>query len=162
MVSLLFLVGALLCDLRHRLMPNIPRHLDLVAAFLFFSGLLFTPEFLNGFPSAFLIVIGLLILGLSGANGLVSRLLATRLVVFLGVISYSIYLSHGIVQRVLKVALPTEQFANAPLYVRTGVWLTYLAAVLLAAIALYYVVEHPARLWLRRRFAQRERNVHSN
>jgi len=159
MVSLLFLAGALLCDLRQRLMPDIPRHLDLVAAVLFFFGLRFAPEFANHFPSVFLVVIGVLILGLSGANGLVSRLLATRLAVFLGVISYSIYLSHGIVQRFLKIALPAAQFADAPLYVRAGIWLAYLATILLAAIALYYAVEHPARLWLRRRFARRERRV---
>lgn len=162
MVSLLFLVGALLCDLRHRLMPSLPRHLDLVAAVLFFGGLWFAPEFLQRFPGAFLIVIGLLLLGLSRADGWVSRLLATRPVVFLGVISYSIYLSHGIVLRALKIALPTQSYSDAPLPVRTGIFLTYLATILLAAIALYYTVEHPARLWLRRRFTRRAENVLSN
>lgn len=155
MVSLLFLAGALLYELRQRL--PMPRNLDLAAAILLFAGLLFVPDFLNRYPCAFLIVLGSLILGLSQSHGFVSRLLATRLVVFLGVISYSIYLSHGVVQRVLKVALPAQQFTNASLPIRLGVWLAYLTVILLAAIALYYGVEHPARLWLRRRFAANER-----
>lgn len=150
MVSVLFLAGALMSDLHKRL--PIPPHLDLAGALLLLGGLLFAPEFLNRYPSIFLMVLGTLILGLSNNAGIISRLLATRLTVFLGVISYSLYLSHGIVQRVLKVVLPTWQFSDASLHVRLGIWLVYLATILLAAIALYYGTERPARAWLRRRF----------
>jgi peptidoglycan/LPS O-acetylase OafA/YrhL len=82
---------------------------------------------------------------------MVSRLLAWSPVVFLGDISYSIYLTHGIVQRVLKIVLPAEKFAASSPVVRAGILLAYVAALFALSLCVHYGVERPARNWLRRR-----------
>jgi peptidoglycan/LPS O-acetylase OafA/YrhL len=160
MVSLLFLVGALLWDWRRRRLQSgekVPPQLDTLAVglllvVLWFTAALGTYLFLAGV----LVSVGLLILGLSRADGIFSRLLATRVCVFLGEISYSIYLVHGIVQRLMKIILPAAKFSSSALPVRTGVWLADVTAVLIAALLLYFAVERPARVWLRRKFARRQ------
>jgi peptidoglycan/LPS O-acetylase OafA/YrhL len=80
---------------------------------------------------------------------------ATRLAVFLGEISYSIYLIHGVVLRLLKIVLPSGKYVQSELPVRVGILMVDGVAVLVAAMLLYFLVEHPARVWLRRRFARR-------
>ncbi len=161
-VSLLFLAGAWLWELRRQVLAagkKLPPHLDSLGV----AGLLVTVWLASrsdGWPAAMgiLLAVAILILGLSRADGIFSRLLARRALVFLGEISYSLYLVHGVVQRLLKVALPAERFAAAPLALRTGVWLAAGAAVLVAATLLYYGLEHPARGWLRRRFSRGQMN----
>ena len=160
MVSLLFLAGAGLWELRRQILATgkkLPPHLDSLGV----AGLLLTVWLASwhggGLTAAgILLAMALLIFGLTRADGLFSRLLAQRPWVFLGELSYSIYLIHGVVQRFLKVALPVEKFAMSPWPLRTGVWLVELAAVLLAATLLYFAVESPARGWLRRKFSRRQ------
>src|SRR5665213_35563 len=143
MVSLLFLAGALLWEFRRRTLESqhrLPAHLDSVAVALLFAVLWFAAplgKFL--FPAGVLLAVGLLILGLSRADGIFSRLLAARTCVFLGEISYSVYLVHGIVQRLLKIILPAQNFAASPLPARAGMVLAEFAAVLLAALLLYFL-----------------------
>lgn len=160
MVSLLFLGGALLWDWRRRQIQNdgkIPPHLDTAGFAILFATLAWGG--LAGklaFNAGVLMAVALLILGLSRADGIFSRLLATRACVFLGEISYSIYLVHGIVQRVLKIILPAEKFAADSLPLRAGIVFAEFAAVLLAATLMFFLIEHPARGWLRRKFAARQ------
>jgi peptidoglycan/LPS O-acetylase OafA/YrhL len=54
--------------------------------------------------------------------------------------------------RLLKTVLPAAHFEHAPAPLRWGLAMGNFAAVILAAILLYYCVENPARSWLRRRF----------
>ena len=155
LVSLLFLAGALLWELRRRCRwsgREVPPHLDSVAVLFVFTVLWFAPP-LGAYLSAalFLLAVGLLLLGLSRADGIVSRLLAWSPIVFLGDISYSIYLSHGVVQRILKIILPADKFAASPLAVRVGVLLTFVLALFALSLCVYFTVERPARNWLRRR-----------
>ena len=158
MVSLLFLAGALLWELRRRLLAGgekIFPHWDSAGV-----ALLLVMVWLAGSQggrlagAGVLAASGLLIFGLAQAGGLFSRLFALRGCVFLGQISYSIYLVHGVVQRLWKVMLPAQKFAGAALPVRTGVFLAEITAVLLAAVLLYFLVEHPARAWLHRKFSR--------
>jgi peptidoglycan/LPS O-acetylase OafA/YrhL len=157
MVSLLFLVGALLWDIRRRTLAagrKLPRHLDSAAFALLLAGLWLRTDALY-FKSLLLLAMGLLILGLSREDGLLARLFATRLAVFLGEISYSIYLIHGVVLRLLKIVLPGAKYVHSTLPVRAGILAVDGMMVLVAAMLLYFLVEHPARVWLRRRFARR-------
>ena len=154
MVSLLFLAGAFIWEVRRRLRlgPGVPAHLDWLAAILFFVVLWFAPHQGEYLPATgFLLVAGFLILGLSRTSGPVSRLLAWSPIFFLGEISYSVYLTHGIVQRVLKIILPAEKFAAASLPVRLVVVLAYVACFFAMSLCVYYAVERPARRWMRRR-----------
>jgi len=160
MVSLLFLAGALLWDLRRRLLAlggNMMQHLDSLGVALLLAAVWFAS--VNGgrlAAAGILLAVALMIFGLARADGIFSRLLAARVCVFLGEISYSIYLVHGIVQRLVKVALPASKFAAASLTVRTGIWLADFGLILLAAMLLYFAVERPARGWLRRKFSRRQ------
>jgi peptidoglycan/LPS O-acetylase OafA/YrhL len=154
MVSLLFLAGAFIWELRRRWQggKKIPPHLDLLATGLMFVLLWFDRRLGAYFSAAlFLLATGLLILGLSRATGLISSLLAWAPIFFLGEISYSIYLTHALTQRVLKITLPVEKFAGDPLPLRLGVLLVYAACLLVLALCVYYAVERPARRWLRQR-----------
>jgi peptidoglycan/LPS O-acetylase OafA/YrhL len=96
-----------------------------------------------------LLATGFLILGLSRTTGVISRLLAWTPIFFLGEISYSIYLTHAITQRVLKIALPVEKFAASSLPVRAGVALIFFACLIAISLCVYYAVEKPARKKLR-------------
>jgi len=153
MVSLLFLAGAVVWELRRRLVALGKTMLpptDLVAA-LFLILVLWFERSLGSFVSTslFLVAVAWLIFSLSQKPGMAAKFLAWGPVLFLGEISYSIYLTHGISQRVLKVALSAEKFAAASLAVRIAVLLAYGFCLLALALALYFFVERPARRWLR-------------
>jgi len=157
-VSLLFIAGALLWDLRRRLVSSgwkIPPHLDALA-FTLLLATVWSGSFISWKPAAFgiLLAVMLLIFGLCNEDGIFSRLLATPPCIFLGEISYSIYLIHGCVLRLAKVLLPAQKFTGSTLPVRSAICLTELSAVLLSATLLYFLVEHPARNWLRRIFSR--------
>jgi peptidoglycan/LPS O-acetylase OafA/YrhL len=152
MVSFLFLAGALTWELRRRWQAGqkIPAHLDVLAGGFFFAALWFAPQ-LGAYFSAtlFLLATGFLILGLSRTTGVISQLLAWTPIFFLGEISYSIYLTHAITQRVLKIALPVEKFAASSLPMRAGVAFFFFACLLGIALCVYYAVEKPTRKKLR-------------
>jgi peptidoglycan/LPS O-acetylase OafA/YrhL len=156
-VSLLFLAGAFLWDWRRQRVQagqKIPPQLDTIGVLLLLA-VLWVGAVIGRFltDAGVLLAVALLILGLSGARGIISKLLAARACVFLGEISYSIYLVHGIVLRLVKIILPAQKFALASLSLRATILLADFAGVLAAALLLYFLVEHPARVWLRRRFA---------
>ncbi|HEX7653129.1 MAG TPA: acyltransferase [Verrucomicrobiae bacterium] len=157
MVSLLFLAGACLWEWRRRELAaggGLPRHLDL-AGFLLLPAVLVVadpgPIFTN---AGVLLAIALIIPGLSRADGWGTRLLATRGFIFLGEISYAVYLVHGIVQRLVKIALPVARYEHAAFVVRLALIMGEVAAVMVAATLLYRWVELPARRWLRQRFGE--------
>ena len=74
----------------------------------------------------------------------------TRPVVFLGEVSYSLYLSHTLAQKVLAKLLPATRFEAASPALKLAVVATYLAAIALACLGTYYVVERPSRRVLRK------------
>ena len=160
MVSLLFLTGAGLWKIRYswgKAGGLINEHLDMIGAVMLLFALAIGPVFS---PYVFLILIltafSLLILGVTYRGGIPSYVLSSRPAIFLGEISYSVYLIHGVVLRLLKTVLPAGRFEHSPLLVRLVVISGYFTAVLVAAILLYFCVENPARHWLRRRFESRQ------
>ncbi len=156
-VSLLFLAGALLWDWRRQRLQagkKIPSQWDAMGSLLLLL-VLWVGAVIGRFltDAGVLLAVALLVLGLSGARGFVSCFFSVRACVFLGEISYSIYLVHGIVLRLVKIILPAQKFALASLPLRATVLLADGAGVLVAALLLYLLVERPARVWLRRKFA---------
>lgn len=93
--------------------------------------------------------------GLAGGSGVLAKLLSTRVMVWGGHISYALYLVHALVEKVFKVAFAGVG-ADSPLVVRAGVALLYFAVPIGLAAGLYYLVEEPARKWLRDVWKRRE------
>lgn len=73
-----------------------------------------------------------------------------RWVLLLGEVSYSLYMSHGVVQKVLAILLPPQRFEEAGALVRAGVAFAWILAVALSTWGCYVLVERPARSLMRR------------
>ena len=69
--------------------------------------------------------------------------------IWTGYISYSLYMSHAIVEKVLKVALNPAKYAAASVPVKSGILMLNVGVLLFSAMAVYYFVEIPCRRWLR-------------
>jgi peptidoglycan/LPS O-acetylase OafA/YrhL len=103
---------------------------------------------------------GLVVLGIAlGADAPLLRPLARRRVVFWGEASYSLYMTHEIVNMVVSKVLPAARFRTDDMVVRGGVLLVYGALVTLAAVGTYLWVERPARERLRKVSVPRGRHV---
>jgi peptidoglycan/LPS O-acetylase OafA/YrhL len=90
------------------------------------------------------------ILALAHADrGGLRRWLASSHMIFLGKISYALYMTHAICQLALAHLVPPAVLETS-LLVRTGVVAGYATIVIAAAIAVYYLVEEPSRHWIRR------------
>jgi peptidoglycan/LPS O-acetylase OafA/YrhL len=74
--------------------------------------------------------------------------LSGRVAQYAGRVSYSLYMTHGMIQIILARALPPERFAGVALSVRIGILAVYTAIVLATAIAAYHWIEVPAREWI--------------
>jgi peptidoglycan/LPS O-acetylase OafA/YrhL len=82
----------------------------------------------------------LMIVGIYLESRIGDALIGNRLAVFLGDISYALYLSHILLRQVLNRTWP--------------MWAQVIAAITVAAL-LHYVFERPCRDWLRKRARQR-------
>lgn len=67
----------------------------------------------------------------------------------LGQVSYSLYMTHTLAQKVLYVVLPSGRYGSKSAAVRLAVLLAYLIAVALACLLTYRLVEEPARRTLK-------------
>jgi peptidoglycan/LPS O-acetylase OafA/YrhL len=100
-------------------------------------------------------VIAVLVLSLAGATGWIASVFGSRVMMWGGRISYSVYMTHFILLMVLGEILPAEKFADSNPLVRVGVMaIYYLLAVGVGAVC-YYIVEEPARKAIRRFIARR-------
>jgi peptidoglycan/LPS O-acetylase OafA/YrhL len=93
----------------------------------------------------------LLVIGMAFSHGAVAKFLGSAKLVFLGEISYSLYLTHGIIMVLEKKILPMHHFANSDLVVRIGIAAFWIVVLFASAAGMYLIVERPARNWLRSR-----------
>jgi peptidoglycan/LPS O-acetylase OafA/YrhL len=100
----------------------------------------------------FFAAIAWLIFLLGCKGGALAACLGTGLFVYLGEISYSIYLTHGIDQRILKDVFPVDHFGSFPVFHRLVIFAIYLGSVIGGAALLYHWVEVPARSRMRKIF----------
>jgi peptidoglycan/LPS O-acetylase OafA/YrhL len=68
--------------------------------------------------------------------------------VYLGQVSYALYMTHGLCEIILKRVLPADHFASASIEVRAGIVAIYFCLIAAAAVLTYHYVETPARRWL--------------
>jgi peptidoglycan/LPS O-acetylase OafA/YrhL len=110
-------------------------------------------------PLSSLPLIALFVLACAGATGPVGRLLGSRLLLWGGRISYSVYMTHFIVLMVLGVLLPVERFAGAGLGIRIAVMAGEYAVVIAVGAACYHLVEEPSRKAIRSLIGRRSRQA---
>ena len=79
-----------------------------------------------------------------------SGLWTSRIVIYLGEVSYSLYMAHTLAQKICYKLLPVERFTAASWIVRFGVMLLYLVCIGCLSLGTYYFVERPWRWRLRR------------
>lgn len=145
-VFFLFLTGSALYRLRI-LLPDFPGSWLVTVGLLLFA--VAVSRHFEQSISLIYLAFGLLIFGLSYENGWVSRLLSKRPVVYGGVISYSMYMTHAVVLKFTdaafhKIGIQTQ-----------GAWITgallFIGSALLTASACYHLIEAPCNVALRRK-----------
>jgi peptidoglycan/LPS O-acetylase OafA/YrhL len=90
------------------------------------------------------LVFPFVILAVAESSGVFGRLLGSRLVVYWGRVSYSLYMTHNVTLWLLKAILPFHQGrAGIPLL------FVYITSIGVVAALTYHFVEEPARKWMR-------------
>jgi peptidoglycan/LPS O-acetylase OafA/YrhL len=74
-----------------------------------------------------------------------------RPVRLLGETSYSLYMVHSVVEKILSQLVPPERFAESGLFLRLSLVGAWVVATAVATWACYAFVERPARRYMRRR-----------
>ena len=92
----------------------------------------------------------LLLLGLTSETSLISKLVSSPPALWLGRVSYALYMSHAIAQKLIKILLPPEKYIHSSLNIRLLLLFANVLLILIIATGLYYAVEIPARNFLRR------------
>ena len=115
------------------------------------TGLVVAAPYLFASPAYWmLLAFPAIIYGLGGGGGWHAPLFAWGPVVYVGEVSYSLYMTHAVVQKPVNVMLERAAPIGSALPVRLLVAVLVLAAVAAAALALYYLVERPSRRYVRR------------
>jgi len=92
--------------------------------------------------------IPILLVSLFHEKGGIHYILSRRLFHHLGVISYALYISHSIVQKVTKVIIPAQAYAEGSLFIRLSLFIALPLMCVIIAALLYHFVEEPCRKWL--------------
>ena len=91
-----------------------------------------------------------LLLGLTSAASILSKILSSSQALWLGRVSYALYMTHAPTQKVLKILLPAERYVNSACWIRVALIVANAIVILACAAGLYYLVELPARNYMRR------------
>ena len=91
-----------------------------------------------------------LVLGLAYGAGRASTFFASPAVVYVGRISFALYLSHYLWLWVMHSVVAVATLAEREAVARFGLLIAHTVPMLLIAAVLYHVIEQPARLWLSR------------
>ena len=87
--------------------------------------------------------------------GSLPRLLSTRVMVYGGYISFSLYMVHELVHTAWNWFTAQYQIVLTPSWSAKLIMLGVFAVALLGAVLLYHFVEEPARIWMRRMVKER-------
>ena len=95
-------------------------------------------------------VMAIFVVALAGARGPIRWLLSSKVAIFGGKISYSLYMVHFIVFAIVGKVLRWEPFETSALPVRLALIAFYFLTCIAIAIACYFLVEEPARRAIQR------------
>jgi peptidoglycan/LPS O-acetylase OafA/YrhL len=151
------IAGGALCALyleRKPFVAAMQRHLDKIVLLFLISSISvllisapLTPLIINRLLR---MACPLLLAGLTAERSRTARLLATRPFLWIGKISYSLFVGHAVVLIPLRGLLPPDRFAGSPLSLRCAILAFYASAILGFAVALYKFVEIPCARVLKR------------
>lgn len=141
-----------------RLVALCQRHATLLLVG-FLVSVMVLPAFLARAPDLMMILMPLLLLGLTADGSWAARMLGGGAILHLGRLSYALYMSHAVVERVLELFVPVSRFAHADLALRLGVFVLYGVALYAGASLLHRFVEEPGRAWLRSLDRPRKRGL---
>jgi peptidoglycan/LPS O-acetylase OafA/YrhL len=85
-----------------------------------------------------------LILAVAESSGQFERLLGSKIAVYWGRVSYSLYMTHSVTLWILKARLPVPKNGASPM-----VFSVYCATISVVAVLTYHFVEEPCRTWMR-------------
>jgi peptidoglycan/LPS O-acetylase OafA/YrhL len=91
-----------------------------------------------------------LVVTLATGLGSLPSLLSTRVMVYLGHISFSLYMVHELVHTAWNWAVEQFEIVLTPSWPAKSILVGVLAIALIGAVLLYHFVEEPARIWMRR------------
>jgi peptidoglycan/LPS O-acetylase OafA/YrhL len=103
-----------------------------------------------------------LVVSLAVGAGTLPRLLSTRVMVYLGHVSFGLYMVHELVHTAWNWAVLQFEITLAPGAAAVSVVIALLGVALAGAVVLYHVVEEPARLWMRRMVDVRDAPANSS
>jgi peptidoglycan/LPS O-acetylase OafA/YrhL len=101
------------------------------------------------YTACLLLSLGMLLQSLYLAGARPSRLFDWTPVKYLGEVSYSLYMTHTLAQKVLYQLLPTGQHVESVLPVRLLLLISYIVAIGAATVIMYYLIERPALKFMR-------------
>lgn len=96
-------------------------------------------------------LLALTVMGVAAADGFLKRFLARGSMVWLGEISYSVYMVHFPVLILLRRVYEGLGYASWPPLLQTTAYFATFAVIIVSAVPLYYFVERPTRMRLRDR-----------
>ena len=142
-----FLMGALLFVI-YRFDPRPSRGWSRTAIMAALAGLLWFPFRATDF--VYPVIFSVIVFAAARARGALQMALSSRPVVYLGEISYSIYMTHILLRKLVVRWVHLEVAPDSNLAVRLAVFGLCVALALLVAALCYHAVESPARTALRR------------
>lgn len=92
---------------------------------------------------------GCVILSLAWDDGAGARLFGSKVAVYWGKVSYSLYIMHAAMISACHVALPLARFQGEGRWLRYSILLAYAGVIAAGGMGCYHFVEEPARKWIR-------------
>ncbi|WIB67970.1 acyltransferase [Curtobacterium sp. MCBD17_035] len=99
--------------------------------------------------------LALMVLACAKAGGVVGAILSSRILMWGGRVSYSVYMTHFIVLMVMDHLLPRAHFAGNGIVIRVAVVIVYIAVAVAVGWLCYRFIEEPSRLYLRKALRHR-------
>jgi peptidoglycan/LPS O-acetylase OafA/YrhL len=107
------------------------------------------------YPVATMPFLVLLVIAAAGSTGWFKALLSVRPAMFVGTVSYSLYLIHYLVLIIIFRWASAHDVSGWSTAVQLLILVGSVCIVFVATLTLYYLVERPSRRWIRRRWGIR-------
>ncbi len=143
-----FIAGCLVFHVyaRRREYKRTGRMLNYVIVTVLISVLILIWEIRHLAPDWLALVFPFVILIVAESSGIFEMLMGSRIAVYWGRVSYSLYMTHNLTLWLLKAFLPVNKGGASIL-----LFCVYIASICVVASATYHFVEEPFRKWMRAR-----------